>query len=301
MIAGFSVLRTHGSLRRCGMRKMTLITITVGVLFMFSQPVWAQEQSLSFNVGLFSMRGEDGRIFDDVLNENLEVFDFNLQDFNGVSISGEWSIDIGEYLEAGVGLGYYSRSVPSVYAEFVNFDGSEVAQDFRLRISPLTLVMRFFPLTNHADIQPYLGVGVGLFNWRYSESGEFIDFLADAEIFREQYVADGRDLGGLILGGVRSRLTSDLTVGLEVRYQKASGRVGIEQGFFKESLVCDSDNKINNLTKEDILKELQKNTISCKNVSFTFFGLSLATINTIISFILSVITFKLFLSYEKNK
>ena len=76
---------------------------------------------------------------------------------------------------------------------------------------------------------------------------------------------------------------------------------GIEQGFFKESLVCNSDNQINNLTKEELLKELQKNTISCKDVSFTFFGLSLATINTVISFILSVITFKLFLNYEKNK
>ena len=76
---------------------------------------------------------------------------------------------------------------------------------------------------------------------------------------------------------------------------------GIEQGFFKESLVCDSGNGINSLTKEDLLKKLQKNTISCKDANFTFFGLSLATINTIISFILSVITFKLFLSYEKNK
>ena len=33
---------------------------------------------------------------------------------------------------------------------------------------------------------------------------------------------------------------------------------GIEQGFFKESLVCDSNNEINNLTKESLLKELQK-------------------------------------------
>lgn len=218
------------------MRKTTLITIVSGVLFMFFQPVTAQEQSLSINAGVFSIRGEDGRVFDDVLNENLEVFDFDLKDFRDVSISGEWNIDIGEYIEAGIGLGYYSGNVPSVYAEFVNFDGSEVAQDFRLRISPLTLVARFFPLTNHADIQPYLGAGIGLFNWRYSESGEFIDFLADAEIFRERYVADGHDFGGLILGGVRSRLTSELTIGLEVRYQKASGRVGIDQGFFDERI-----------------------------------------------------------------
>ena len=76
---------------------------------------------------------------------------------------------------------------------------------------------------------------------------------------------------------------------------------GIEQGFFKESLVCNSSNEINNLTKENLLKELQKKTISCKDVSFTFLGLSLAAINTIISLILSVITLKLFLKYEKNK
>ena len=76
---------------------------------------------------------------------------------------------------------------------------------------------------------------------------------------------------------------------------------GIEQGFFQESLVCNSNNEINNLNKEDLLKELQKKAINCKDVDFRLFGLSLATINTIISFILSVITFKIFFNYEKNK
>ena len=76
---------------------------------------------------------------------------------------------------------------------------------------------------------------------------------------------------------------------------------GIEQGFFKESLVCVSNNEINILNKEDLLKDFQKTIISCKDVEFTLFGLSLATINVIISLTLSVITFKLFLNYEKNK
>ena len=76
---------------------------------------------------------------------------------------------------------------------------------------------------------------------------------------------------------------------------------GIEQGFFQESLVCNSNNEINNLNKENLLKELQKITTSCKDDDFKLFGLSLATINTIISFILSVITFKIFFNYEKNK
>ena len=76
---------------------------------------------------------------------------------------------------------------------------------------------------------------------------------------------------------------------------------GIEQGFFKESLVCNLDGSITNLSKEDLIKELQQQTVSCKDVSFRIFGLSLATINTIISLILSVITIKLFTNYEKNR
>ena len=77
--------------------------------------------------------------------------------------------------------------------------------------------------------------------------------------------------------------------------------VGIEQSFFKETLVCISNNEINSVSKETLLKEFQKTVISCKDVKFTLFGLSLATINAIISLILSVITFKLFINYEKNR
>ena len=76
---------------------------------------------------------------------------------------------------------------------------------------------------------------------------------------------------------------------------------GIEQGFFSESLACTSSNEINSLSKEDLIKELQKEVVSCKDVQFTLLGLSLASINTLISLILSVITFKLFLDYEKNR
>ena len=76
---------------------------------------------------------------------------------------------------------------------------------------------------------------------------------------------------------------------------------GIEQGFFEESFVCISDDKINNLAKEDLLKSLQKTTVSCKQVDFKLFGLSLATINTFLSIALSVISFRAFFNYEKNR
>ena len=76
---------------------------------------------------------------------------------------------------------------------------------------------------------------------------------------------------------------------------------GIEQGFIKESLVCDLNTSSNELTKEDLLNQLKKMPVSCKDVTFKIFGLSLATFNIFINLILSVITTKLFLTYEKNR
>ena len=77
--------------------------------------------------------------------------------------------------------------------------------------------------------------------------------------------------------------------------------VGIEQGFFDESLVCNLMNSDMDLSKEQLLKQLENAPISCKEVTFRFFGLSLATINTIISIILSGIIIKIINNYGKNK
>ena len=74
--------------------------------------------------------------------------------------------------------------------------------------------------------------------------------------------------------------------------------VGIEQGFFSESLVCDLGSANENLSKEDLLKQLESKTVvSCKDVTFRLLGLSLATINTIISILLSGIMLKVIKNY----
>ena len=75
---------------------------------------------------------------------------------------------------------------------------------------------------------------------------------------------------------------------------------GIEQGFFSESLICELNNN-NPLSKEELLNQLKKaEIVSCKDITFRFLGFSLATINTIISFILSGIMFRIIKNYGKN-
>ena len=77
--------------------------------------------------------------------------------------------------------------------------------------------------------------------------------------------------------------------------------LGIEQGLFEESAVCGLKNTTGIISKEELLKQLQEKTISCKDVTFRIFGLSLTSINIILSLILITLLTKIYISYEKNK
>ena len=76
---------------------------------------------------------------------------------------------------------------------------------------------------------------------------------------------------------------------------------GIEQGFFQESSVCGVKSLTENVTKEDLLKQLSEKTISCKDVTFRIFGLSLTSINVVISILFIITLLKILNKYEKNK
>ena len=76
---------------------------------------------------------------------------------------------------------------------------------------------------------------------------------------------------------------------------------GIEQGFFQESAICDVKNVNENLTKEDLLKQLSKKIVSCKDVTFKIFGLSLTSVNIVISLLFIITLVKIYTKYEKNK
>ena len=76
---------------------------------------------------------------------------------------------------------------------------------------------------------------------------------------------------------------------------------GIEQGFFEESAVCGVKDFSENITKEDLLKQLSEKTVSCKDVTFRILGLSLTSINIAVSIIFIITLIKIYNNYEKNK
>jgi hypothetical protein len=188
--------------------------------------VASAQQTLNFSLGGFVPRGFDARVQGDTLIENRDFLVFEMADFAGATASGEWLVPIGEYFEAGAGIGFYRRTVPTVYEDFVDDDGTEIDQDLRLRIVPVSFTVRVLPLGQSNGVQPYFGVGLGIFNWRYSESGEFVDFRDDT-IFRETYVADGSETGPIAFGGIRFA-ADRFSAGGEVRYQAADAELPSE-------------------------------------------------------------------------
>jgi hypothetical protein len=205
-----------------------LIACAIGALD--AQPAFAQ-QTVNFSLGYFTVRGEDARVEGDVLTENRSLLVFDVDDFNGATVGGEWLVPLGEYFEGGAGVGFSRHTVSSVYQDFVDNDGTEIDQELRLRIVPIAFTIRVLPLGQSSRVQPYFGAGLAIFNWRYSESGEFVDFgTVPPAIFRDSFVASGSETGPVALGGIRFA-TRAVSTGFEVRYQSADAPLGSEFAF----------------------------------------------------------------------
>ena len=211
------------------MRRLTTAGFaTLVILGFVGTPVASAQQQVSFSIGGFSPRSVDSRTNDDVLVNNLDFLAFNISDFTGPTFGGEYLTALGNNFDAGLGVGYYQRSVPTVYNDFVNANGTEIQQTLKLRVVPFTATVRWLPMGHHNGVEPYVGAGVGIFNYRYSESGQFL--ANDNSIFNGTFVGSGTAVGPVILGGVRVPIGS-WGVGGELRWQSATGDLPPDQDF----------------------------------------------------------------------
>jgi len=210
------------------MRRFVSLGAGALVLGLLATPIASAQQSVNLYVGAFTLRGEDGRDRNDVLLNNLNFLAFNIKDFNGPTFGGEWLIGFGNNFEGSLGVGFSTRTVPTVYLNFVNTNGAEIEQDLKLRVVPFTATVRFLPLGRGNGIEPYIGGGVGVLSWHYSETG---DFLAnDLSIFRDSFEANGSTVGPLFLGGIRVPVGT-WGLGFELRHQWGEGKIPADQDF----------------------------------------------------------------------
>jgi hypothetical protein len=214
------------------MRRLLLsIGLAVCATALAPSPAHAQ-QAFSFYIGAFGPRAEDARDPNDVLVNDTSFLDFNINNFRSVTVGGEWLVRLSDKTEAGLGVGFYQHTEPAVDA-FSVFDttGNPIEADLKLRIVPFSATLRFLPMGHGGPIEPYVGAGVGVFAWRYSETGDFV--ASDgATIVHGSFSGSGAQAGPVILGGVRFPFGGGGgSIGGEIRYQSAVATLPSDQGF----------------------------------------------------------------------
>jgi hypothetical protein len=201
-----------------------------------STPTSESHSTVNFTIGYFALKGLESRVDEDVLLNNLQNAQpllFEIKDFNSAIVSGEYLFALGSNFEAGVGVGYSQRSVPSVYAALTRPGGVEIEQELKLKQIPVTFSGRYLFMPRGSSVEPYIGGGLVAIRYRYSEVGDFV--APDLSIFPARYVKDGVALGPMFLGGVRVP-AGRWTVGGEARWQKAEGKDLLQEGFLGDRL-----------------------------------------------------------------
>lgn len=154
-------------------------------------------------------------------------------EFNGLYGGVEYNQVLTDYVELGVHLDFYSRTVDTSYRDYTWDDGSEILQSPRLQMAPLGVSLRFMPTSKRAAVVPYVGAGVDAIFYKYEEQGDFVCFPPsggacrfDYDIVPDAFVSKGTAFGYHALGGLRVYLNHDIAIVGEGRYQWAKDDMG---------------------------------------------------------------------------
>jgi hypothetical protein len=141
------------------LNRLAVGALAAAVVLGAAAPVSAQVvQSVGVNLGALMPRGEDARVENDVWLKNLPVYRFEIKDFTGAEVGGEWNAAFGNHVEVGLATSFYQRTVHTNYRDFVDKDFTEIESDFKLRTIPVSGVVRFLPFGKVGSFQPYVGV-----------------------------------------------------------------------------------------------------------------------------------------------
>lgn len=149
------------------------------------------------------------------------------KDFRGVFGGIEFNTVVAPYVELGLSLDAYGRTVDTSYRDYAREDDREIEQRLKLRMVPVGFTVRVMPTAKSAALVPYLGAGVDAVFYTYEEEGDFIDFFdPDYPILPDAFKDSSAMFGAHVVGGLRVYLNRDFAIVGEGRYQWAKKDMG---------------------------------------------------------------------------
>lgn len=208
--------------------KRTLIIVLV---FLLAGTLLFGTRSINFKLGIFSPSLES-----DLWETNLENLSFTKEDFSDLYYGVEYENFVGNFLSLSIEGGTFSKTIYSAYSDYVYDDNSPVNQNMFLRISSLELGFKLYPIGFKRVFIPFVGVGAGIYSWRYEQWGDFIDF--EYGTIQEGYADTVTITPGFnIKGGLILRFRRNIGVSFESKYQYLKGTLSsLFEGFGKLDL-----------------------------------------------------------------
>jgi hypothetical protein len=186
----------------------------------------ASAGGFDIRLGAFKPSADSNLFLDDE-----ELYLVTKDDWVGFSWGGEYNHVLVDYVELGIHVDGYQKTIDTSYRDFVRPDESEIYQSLKLDIIPFGLTVRLVPTGKRTKIAPYIGGGVDLFYWKYQEWGDFIDFWdPEMPVYYDEFYSDGVTFGFHALGGVRLYLNRDFALVVDGRYQWAEADMGGDFG-----------------------------------------------------------------------
>jgi len=199
------------------MRNRILGLLAVGFFF---TGLAAEASSIAVRVGRFSLYGESA-----LWQDNADTFDLLPRDFRALSGGVEFNLELNEFFDVAIGVDGYSRTVTTSYLDFVRDDDTEIVQDHRLTVAPITGGIRFNPVGKFRAVIPYVSGGGGLYPYEYRNEGEFIDFRT-LDVFDGVLLDRGLGKGVYGAAGLEVALSRSVTVFGEYRRHWVSAKHG---------------------------------------------------------------------------
>jgi opacity protein-like surface antigen len=193
-------------------------------------PADAPTGAFRLSVGIFSPDGDS--VF---WSDNADLFTGDVGDFDDTTFRGQLEWGLGPRASVVFGLGSYNGSSRRAYRDFVDGDGFDIVHDATLEITPLTVGVMLAPGGRDKRVVPYLTVGVGFYNWEYTEVGDFIDFGSGEDpppIIFGAFVADGVATGFYAGLGIDFAIAPSTSLFVEGRWQQVDDEPGDDfEGF----------------------------------------------------------------------
>ncbi len=176
-------------------------------------------QSINLKIGVFVPRLDS-----DLWRINMENLTIAKSDLVNVTYGGEYEGYLSRNFSVALEIGGYAKTLYAQYRDYEHADGSPIYQNVSLRIVPVEAALKYYPAGHRHRLNPFVGLGGGLYVWTYQQFGEFVRF---PELTTQEGFAETRRVALGLVGraGMVYRFQPRLGVSLEGKYQHLQGRL----------------------------------------------------------------------------